>query len=494
MFSIFDTGPYPPPPPNFNMAEYVLSAGQQTPDKPALEILGDKTRVITYAELRKAVASIAAGLLASGLGPGDRAMLRLGNRVEFPLAYLACIWVGIVPVPTSAQLTKREITSLAEKCTPKVAITQADISTPDNVPILHCDTFDQMQGLDPVAPALGDPDRLAYIIFTSGTSGKPRGVCHAHRAIWARQMMFEGWYGLEPEDRVLHAGAFNWTYTMGTGLMDPWTRGATALIPEDGTDTGSIPSLITNSKATIFAAAPGVYRKILPEMTNKRTDLRHGLSAGEHLSEQVRTDWKAQTDTELHQALGMSECSTFISSSPTNPAQPHTSGRPQSGRTVAILKDGKAVPYDEEGMLAISTNDPGLMKGYLDGPSLTGQWFETGDQAKMAADGTITYLGRNDDMMNAGGFRVSPLEVENSFVQIAGVTACAAVQVSVKKDASVIALYYAGPTEEHTLRTHAEQNLARYKQPRLYIRQAALPYGANGKLNRRALRTSFEAP
>jgi acyl-coenzyme A synthetase/AMP-(fatty) acid ligase len=79
--------------------------------------------------------------------------------------------------------------------------------------------------------AMGDPDRLAYLVFTSGSSGEPKAVAHAHRAIWARRMMTEGWYGLTPEDRLLHAGAFNWTFTLGTGLLDPWAIGATALIP-----------------------------------------------------------------------------------------------------------------------------------------------------------------------------------------------------------------------------------------------------------------------
>ena len=117
---------------------------------------------------------------------------------------------------------------------------------------------------------MGAPDRPAYIIFTSGTSGTSRGVIHAHRAIWARRMMVDGWYGLNADDRVLHAGAFNWTYTLGTGLMDPWTIGATALIPSGGTTPAQLPALLRNHGATIFAAAPGVYRQLLksemPEM------------------------------------------------------------------------------------------------------------------------------------------------------------------------------------------------------------------------------------
>ncbi|MDA8747838.1 fatty acid--CoA ligase family protein, partial [Litoreibacter sp.] len=219
----------------------------------------------------------------------------------------------------------------------------------------------------------------------------------------------------------------------------------------------------------------------------------HGLSAGEHLSETIRTEWADKTGTALHQALGMSECSTFVSSSPTHAAPANTSGRPQPGRKVAILNGGKPVGYDEAGVLAISTRDPGLMIGYLNAAPLTGDWFETGDMARMAPDGTITYLGRRDDMMNAGGFRVSPLEVEACFTGIEDLHACAAVAVEIKTDTDVIALFYTGPADEQALRAHADQNLARYKQPRLYIPKAELAYGANGKLNRRALRASFEA-
>ena len=104
---------------------------------------------------------------------------------------------------------------------------------------------------------MGDPDRPGYIIYTSGTSGQPRAVTHAHRAIWARRMMWEGWYGLTENDRLLHAGAFNWTYTLGTGLLDPWTRGATALIPGKGVTPDTLGLLMQQHDATIFAAAPG---------------------------------------------------------------------------------------------------------------------------------------------------------------------------------------------------------------------------------------------
>lgn len=487
MVSLFDTGPAAPCPAPFNMADYVLSQSVRLADKPALIELGGAT--LSYRDLKDRVTRVAAGLSAAAPA-GGRVLFRIGNSADFPIAYLACIWAGLVPMPVSAQLTVPEITQVARQTNPALILADDGVSRPADcdAPVLHA-----LPQADPIPPVRGDPNRLAYIVFTSGTSGTPRGVMHAHRAIWARRMMHEGWYGLSEADRLMHAGAFNWTYTLGTGLMDPWSLGATAIIPAPGTPASELSAIAAELDVTLLAAAPGVFRQMLKTPLAPMPALRHGLSAGEHLSNTIRADWQARTGTDLHQALGMSECSTFVSSSPSAPAPQNASGRPQNGRKVAILQDGAPVPFDTAGTLAVATTDPGLMIGYLDAEAPKGAWFETGDTAQMAPDGTVTYLGRNDDMMNAGGFRVSPLEVEAAFATLPDLAACAAVEVRIKADASVIVLFHATDTDEQTLRAHAEQTLARYKQPRLYIPVAALPYGANGKLNRRALRAQYEA-
>ncbi|MEM6407600.1 MAG: class I adenylate-forming enzyme family protein [Pseudomonadota bacterium] len=487
MRSVFDQGPPPPCPASFNMAAYVLAKADQFAEKPALITTDGET--LTFAALKARAACVAGGLEALGLPRGARVLLRLGNSPQFPIAFLACIWAGLVPVPTSAQLTVSEVTQIAQQLNPALILSEQDAALPE-----HCDVplLDALPAGPPIPPVMGPPDRLAYIIFTSGTSGAPRGVCHAHRAIWARRMMHEGWYGLRSEDRVMHAGAFNWTYTLGTGLMDPWSIGATAIIPAPDTASSDLMPLAAHHSVTLFAAVPGLFRKILMSDISVPT-LRNGLSAGAHLSDNLRTLWRKKTGTDLHQAFGMSECSTFISSSPNQPATQGSSGRPQPGRKVAILTNGYPVPHGEPGMLAVATNDPGLMISYLGDTPPRGEWFETGDLARMAEDGSITYLGRADDMMNAGGFRVSPLEVEACFATCADVSDCAAVELRVKQDATVVALFHQGGADEHALRAHAEQHLARYKQPRLYIPLASLPYGLNGKLNRRALRERYEA-
>ncbi|MEM7473195.1 MAG: class I adenylate-forming enzyme family protein [Pseudomonadota bacterium] len=490
MLSVFDQGPPAPCPSPFNMAAYVLAQAERLGDKPSLIAGGTGGDVLTFQQLRSRVRAVAGGLRAQGLTPGSKVLFRLGNSSRFPVAYLACIWAGLVPVPTSAQLTVDEITTIAAEVSAAAILADAGVSLPETE---DCPVLTNLPEAAPIPADLGDPNRLAYIIFTSGTAGKPRGVCHAHRAIWARRMMHDGWYALRTSDRVMHAGAFNWTYTLGTGLMDPWSVGATAIIAQPETQSADLIDLALLHDVSIFAAAPGVYRQILKAELPMLPKLRHALSAGEHLSETLRDMWKAKTGTALHQAFGMSECSTFISSSPARPAPPNSSGTPQPGRCVAVLDKGEPVPCGAPGALAVSVDDPGLMLHYLGGAAPEGRWFETGDIASMQEDGSVTYLGRADDMMNAGGYRVFPLEVEACFADCGGVTASAAVQVEIKSDTSVIALFYLGNAREQALRAHAQTHLARYKQPRLYIPVSALPYGGNGKLNRRALRANYEA-
>ncbi len=489
MLSVDDQGPWAPCPSPFNLTEHVLWSGEAPSDKIAMAVLSASgAERWSYDRLREAVMRAGAGLLEAGAESGDRVALRLGNSSAFPVVFLGAIAAGLLPVPISSALTPAEVGRIIEAVKPRLAVGTEGINPAS---LQTAAPLDALEG--------GDPDRPAYIIFTSGTSSTPMGVVHAHRAICARQAMICGWYDLTSEDRLLHAGAFNWTYTLGTGLCDPWTVGATALVPADGTDATLLPLLLKRHDATIFAAAPGVFRRLVRAPLPTLPKLRHALSAGEKLPPAVARAWSEATGTAIHEAFGQSECSTFISGSPKRPVAPDALGYTQPGRRVAILADGAPVARGEPGDIAIAADDPGVMLGYLDNPTATadrhiGDWFLTGDVGAMAEDGAITYAGRRDDIITAGGYRISPVEVENAMLQHPEITDAAAVDERLDANTTVVALHYvaAAPLAKEVLATHAAAHLARYKQPRRFHHHESLPRGAGGKLLRRALRAESQ--
>jgi acyl-coenzyme A synthetase/AMP-(fatty) acid ligase len=225
-------------------------------------------------------------------------------------------------------------------------------------------------------------------------------------------------------------------------------------------------------------------RATLPAMPK----LRHGLCAGEKLPEITRIAWQEATRTGLHEAYGLSECSTFVSGSPARPAPPGTLGWPQPGRQAAL----------RDGQIAVHRSDPGLMLGYLNAPKETaarfdGDWFLTGDLARKTDDGALICEGRADDMLNAGGLRVSPLEIETVMEAHPAIEEAAACDLCLSPDTTVIGLFYTGTLQtDETLTAHAATRLARWKHPRLYIHREALPRSANGKLLRRTLKSRWE--
>ncbi|WP_415009638.1 acyl-CoA synthetase [Amaricoccus sp.] len=451
-----DDGPPAPCPRPFNMAAHTFAAAARRPNHVALEVLAGPGAVAecwTHAELADAVRRTAGGLRARGIGRGDRVLLRLGNTADFPIVFFAANALGAVPVPVSAMLTAAELGPLVADLAPALIARGAGLTLPDppGAPVIEAGDIAALRRADPVDFAETDPDDPAYMVYTSGTAGRPKGVVLAQRAAWARRMMWDGWYGLGPDDRVLHAGAFNWTYTLGAGLTDPWAAGATALIYAGPADRHVWPRLADAHRATIFAGAPGVYRQMLnaPGLAEGFSHLRHGLGAGEALAPSVRAAWTGATGRPIHEALGMSEISTYISACPARPAPAGCAGYPQPGRRVAILPDaGTApVPRGTEGLLAVSRRDPGLMLGYWrraeeTAAAFRGEWFLTGDRAVMAEDGAIRHLGRADDLINAGGFRVSPQEVEAALAEHPGVAEAAVIELPVRDGVSIVAAFY----------------------------------------------------
>jgi len=493
-----------------NLARYCLTSAAPDPDKAALEVVGVDGQLLetwSYGDLTRQVLAVSAGLKSVGLHVGDRILLRIGHSSDFPLLFFGSIAAGMIPIPTSSQLTAAEVTVIREDSGARLVLHDGKTSLPEadgNVMTLGPDRIGELKSSAPGSFADTGRDDPAFLIYTSGTSGRPKGVLHAQRAAEARRPMDRGWYGLKPSDRFLHAGAFNWTYTLGAGLMDPWANGATSVVYDGPRDPHHWPAILTSSRATLFAAVPSLYRRLLKYADvspSSFPDLRHGLTAGEALSAALYADWKRRTGRELYEALGMSEISTYISSSPDVPVKPGSPGKPQTGRRITILsekdRDDEKAAVNEPGLLAVHNSEPGLMLGYWNRPAETaaafrGNWFLTGDRAKADEDGYFWYEGRSDDLMNAFGYRVAPEEVERALALDPQVQEIAVTAIATRKGISLITAFVVphDPVsfDEDRLAAHAAIHLAEYKRPKVYRIIDALPRTPSGKVRRTDLR------
>ena len=542
------------------MARYCLGpAAHRDPAKVALVVVHDPhdlhdahhggrgAQRWTFGELDTAVRATAAGLLERGVRPGDRVVLRLGNTADFPILWFGCMAAGIIGVPTSAQLTADEVAYVLADSGASALATTSELAVPTSLPTFGPEDLAQWRAAGSAGGGLAGAgadgyadtaaDDAAYLVYTSGTSGRPKGVLHAHRAAWGRRPMYAGWYGLGRDDVMLHAGALTWTYTLGVGLTDPWAVGACAVVYDGPRDPGVWGRVIARSGATLFAAVPGVYRQWLRAGVDRGdiATLRHGLTAGEALAPGLYAAWRERTGLELYEALGMSEISTFVSSGPGTPVRPGSPGRPQPGRVVAVLPEHggeEPVATGVVGVLAVDRADPGMMLGYWQRPGeepWRGRWFVTADAVHLDDQGYVFHHGRVDDILNAGGYRVSPLEVEHVLAQHAAVAEVAVVEVVVREGVSVIAAYAvpagfdaphdpatAGPQDPpaqdsvaptpqasqepqerqgpldlaaESVLAHARAHLAAYKCPRELVWVETLPRTTNGKVIRHLLRT-----
>ncbi|HEX6959819.1 MAG TPA: AMP-binding protein [Ferrovibrio sp.] len=497
-------------PARFNMARYCLADNaRRHPDKTAMILVGaDNELRMTFGEVDLAVRRLAAGLRGLGLPPGSRVMIRMANDADYALTYFATMAAGYVALPSSSQLTAAEAAYLLENSGAAVVAASAELAKglrlPDGVVLIDPARLAQLKQSEPVADyadtAADDP---AYLVYTSGTTGKAKGVLHAQRAAWGRRPMYAGWLGLHEDDVMLHAGAFNWTYTLGVGLVDPWAVGATTVLYNGPRDIQVWPKLLEKYRATIFAAVPTLYRQILKYCDLSAVDLsafRHGVTAGEALPPALLAEWQERTGKPLYEALGMSEISTYISTGPGMKVKPGSPGKPQAGRRIAILPpegDGtEPLPQGEVGLLAVHRSDPSLMLGYWNRPDeealvFRGEWFCGGDLASIDADGYVWHHGRNNDVMNAMGYRVSPVEVEAAIAEHPAIAEVAVTEMTVRSDVSVIAAYVVlregNSASSEELQAFAHERLAAYKCPREWRFVTSLPRTANGKVQRKKL-------
>lgn len=464
----------------------------------------DHTRVaatLDYGVLDRRVRTAAAGMLARGARTGDRVVVRTTDVVDHLTAVLAAMAAGLVAVPLPAELAPEEMVFRAADADPSLLVLSPGLSgAPPGAEVV---TLPELLRVPPLpAPRDTAADDPALLIYTSGTSARPKGVLHAHRALWARRVMHAAWTGIGRDDVVLHTGRLGWTYTLGVGAVDPWSVGACAALLAERPPAAEWPEASRAAGATVLAGVPSLYRQMLkyaevsPPAFGR---LRHALAAGEPLRAELHASWTERTALPLLEALGMTEVSTYVSTGPELQVRPGSPGKPQPGRRVAILpveRGEEPLAPGEVGLLAVRRDDPGLMLGYWRRPDeeekvYRGQWFVGGDLAALDVDGYLWFHGRADDVMNAFGYRVSPAEVEAALARHPDVAEVAVTELRVGDGVSVIAAFVVrreGATlGSSDVLAFAAEHLSPFKRPREVRFVEALPRGANGKVVRRLL-------
>lgn len=507
-------------PERLNLAAEVLGASGGGDFESRVALISDHGAT-TYASLQKTVNSVAAGLIERGLVRGDLVLIKMGNSVEFAAAFLASVKLGLVPALVNSVLTAAELRAVLEQTRPKLIFTEAsraeavrELRPTGLIGPVVCaggapETEIPLEALRS-SPAPAVPfadtraDEPAFIVYTSGTTGKPKGIVHAHRWIVAAGDLNR--YRLPPErgDVVLATGEWSFISALGHNLLFPLRNAVTGAVLSSRATPENILPAIEKFRVTVLHSVATVYRRLLAlpafEKQHDLRSLRCAHSTGEALREATYTEWKRRVGSELYEHYGVSEYQLVIGHGACHPVKPGSVGKPLPGVDVAILDDDlRAVASDEIGQFAISTRDPELFLGYYNDPARTEAairdgWYLTGDLAYQDSDGYFFIAGRRDDCFKSRGIFISPTEIENALQKHPAVIEAAVVpepdaEIGNKIRAILVVAQDYDPCEALRDNIHSalRSQLAPYKIPHKIEFTDTLPKSALGKILRAAL-------
>ena len=347
-------------------------------------------------------------------------------------------------------------------------------------------------------------DEPAFIVYTSGTTGKPKGIVHAHR--WIVALGDLNRYRLPPQenDVVMATGEWSFISALGHNLLFPLRNGVTGAILPGRATAENVLTAVEGFKVNVLHCVATIYRRLLamPEFEKQHdlTSLRCSHSTGEALREATYAEWKRRVGSELYEHYGVSEYQLVIGNGVRDPVKPGSVGKQLPGVGVAILDDDlKPVVGGELGQLAISTADPGLFLGYYKDPERTDAvirngWYLTGDLAYQDGEGYFYIAGRRDDCFKSRGIFISPTEIENALQQHPAIIEAAVVPVADSdignRIHAVVVLadgYKQSADFAQSIRESLRGQIAPYKIPHDIEFAESLPKSAVGKILRAGL-------
>jgi acetyl-CoA synthetase len=477
----------------------------------------------TFLEMKNLSNKFGNALKKLGFKKGDRFLIRLPNLPEFQISFIGGVKIGAIPIPSSVMFRASEIEYRINDSKSKAVITTPRYvgevnEIRDKCPSLehiiivgeahdgqvsYDELMKESSGHLDIEPT--NSDDMAFFCYTSGTTGSPKGAVHLHRWVIGNDPSLLFWQQGMESDLIGHTGDLNWIFPLGNGFLYPWRWGISTFIYDGGFNPERWFELIEKYRITNLASVPTAYRMFVAvKDAEKRYDLssvRRYISAGEPLNPGVIKEWKRRFRVEIYDGIGMTEIMVYLSNMNGMKIKLGSCGKPQPGHICAIVDhDGKPVSRGEPGVLAVKKDDPGLFKEYWNKPDKTDEsfkdgWFLTGDVIYEDKDGYFWFSGRDDDLIKASGYRISPFEVESAIISHPEVLESAVVG-SPDKIRGVIVKAYVVLHDKHKaseelikdIQEHAKQVAAPYKYPREVEFVEALPKTQSGKIKRKELR------
>ena len=479
-----------------NLSSLLVDSATRHADRLAVRLDAD---VLTYGQLDDLSARLAGALTRSGLQAGDRVGLMLPNSLAWPVAYYGVLRAGGTVVPINPLLKSRELTHYLVDSGASVLITAGDQQPDVDVAVLELDRFRELLAnqeplIEVVARA---PDDTAVILYTSGTTGRPKGAELTHDNLTRNATVTATTLiGLGPEDVVL--GCLPLFHSFGqTCALNASVRSGASLTLLPRFDAGRALDLMARDAVTVFAGVPTMYSALLHHPGAADADvrsLRLCVSGGAALPVEVLSGFEATFGTVILEGYGLSETSPVACfNHPDRSRRPGSIGTPIEGVEMRLVDAaGDVAPAGEVGEIAIRGHN--VMKGYWGQPEATAAvmadgWFRTGDLGRRDEDGNYYVVDRKKDLIIRGGFNVYPREVEEVLYEHPAVAAVAVVAIPddrLGEEVGAAVVRKAGTdVTEDELRAFVKAGLAAYKYPRHIWFVDALPTTATGKIMRR---------
>ncbi|MFD7293646.1 long-chain fatty acid--CoA ligase [Streptomyces sp. NPDC059897] len=490
-----------------NASASIWTHAASAPDRIALR--GSASAVWTYGQLRERASAVRELLDAHGVRPGDRVLLVAPSVPEFAMAYYGVLASGAIAVTANTMATERELTYLGRDADVRLVLAWSALApvsrrTADELGV----PFRELSaGLGGIATAAATPEPIpaeahdtAALLYTSGTTGKPKGAQLTHGNLESCAAIFCDIHAIGPDDRAVTGlplfHVFGQACVMGTAM-----RAGGSLTLLERFDAGAMAALIRRDRPTFIAGVPTMWNALLRATDDAQADfagLRLASSGGASLPVEVMRAFEERFGCTIVEGYGLTETTgAGTCHLAGEPASPGTVGRALPGCEVAVRDDaGAELPPGEVGEVHIK--GPVVMKGYWNRPDATGEaldadgWLRTGDLGSLDAAGDLRIVDRKKDLVIRGGYNVYPREVEEVLYEHPDIVEAAVIGVPDphygEEVAAVVALRPgADALDVRALRSWAKERLSAYKVPHLLAVVDELPKGATGKILKRAI-------